>query len=265
VRLFILCGQLQRWIRFPPRNNDYSTSESIEALLYPLILSLGRIETTEPLRRDGVFQYLAALPHCPEATTVRRFLLRFATLGRDKLVSLPNRWRTDMLSCPKPAPLAILGLDTTVLTVYGCQEHSAVGFNPKKRGRRSYMPLLCFEGQSADVFSGSYHSGNTPPTSVTGLLLKNVLGKLPGHIRQVRVRTDAAFCDQEFVEFVEGKGPFYVIVARLTPRVKNRLGGLRYRRISTGVSAAELRYCPDNWKHPRRFVVIRRPVPEFLV
>jgi hypothetical protein len=177
---------------------------------------------------------------------VRRFLLRFAALERDRLVSLHDRWRTDMLSCPKPAPSGILDPDTSLLTAYACQEHPAVGFNPKKRGRRSYMPLLCFEGQSADVFCGSYHSGDSAPTSVTGLLLKNVFGKLPGHIRQVRVRADAAFCDQEFVEFVEGRGAFYVIVARLTPRVKNRFGGLRYRRISSGVSAAELRYCPDN-------------------
>jgi hypothetical protein len=33
----------------------YSISESLEALLYPLILGLGRIETTEPLRHNGVF------------------------------------------------------------------------------------------------------------------------------------------------------------------------------------------------------------------
>jgi hypothetical protein len=254
--------ELQRAVRFRQRNNDYSISQSLEALLYPLILGLGRVETTEPLRRNGVFQYLAGLPHYPEATTLRRFLVRLAALGRDKLVTLHDRWRTEMLSRPKRLHSVILDLDTTVLTVYGRQEQSAVGYNPKKRGRRSYLPLLCFEGQSADVFSGSYHPGDAQPAPVTKPLLEGVFRKLPGHVRQVRVRADAAFYDHEIVEFIEGKGAFYVIVARLTRPVKNRLGGLRYRRISAGVSAAELRYCPDNWKHPRRFVVIRRPVPE---
>jgi hypothetical protein len=255
-------GQLQRWIRFPQRNNEYSISESIEALLYPLILGLGRVETTEPLRQNGVFQYLAGLPHYPEASTLRRFLLRFAALGRDKFVALHNRWRTEMLSRPKPLPSAILDLDTTVLTVYGCQEQSAVGFNPKKRGRRSYMPLLCFEGQTGDVFCGSYHPGNTNPTSVIRVLLEGVFAGLPPHIGPVRVRADGAFFDHKIVEFIEGKRAFYVIVARLTSPVKNRLGGLRYRRISAGVSAAEFQYCPQDWKRPRRFVVIRRPVPQ---
>ena len=39
-------GALSRQVRFPQRNNRYSISESLEALLYPLVLGLGRIETT---------------------------------------------------------------------------------------------------------------------------------------------------------------------------------------------------------------------------
>jgi hypothetical protein len=254
--------QLQHAVRFRQRNNEYSISECIESLLYPLVLGLGRVETTEPLRRNGVFQYLAGLPHYPEATTLRRFLLRLAALGRDKLVTLHDRWRTEMLFRPRRRTSVILDLDTTVLTVYGRQEKSAVGFNPKKRGRRSYQPLLCFEGESADVFAASYHPGDAQPGPVTGPLLEGVFRKLPGAIRQVRVRADAAFYNHEIAEIIERKGAFYVIVARLTHRLKNRLGGLRYRRISSGVSAAEFRYCPDGWKHPARFVVIQRPVPE---
>ena len=81
-----LRSALARHIRFSQRNHRYSTSESLEALLYPLVLGLGRIETTEPLRHNGVFQYLAALPGYPDASTLRRFLKRFARRGRNSLV-----------------------------------------------------------------------------------------------------------------------------------------------------------------------------------
>lgn len=77
-----------------------------------------------------------------------------------------------------------------------------------------------------------------------------------------RVRADGAFYDRYIVEFIEGKRAFYVIVARLTRPLQNRLGGLRYCRISRGVCGAEFQYCPQGWKRPRRFVVIRRPIPE---
>lgn len=93
-------------------------------------------------------------------------------------------------------------------------------------------------------------------------MLGEVFSKLPTPRGRVCVRADGAFFDHKVVEFIEERNAFYVIVARVTSPVKNRLGGLRYRRISAGVSAAEFQHCPQDWKHPRRFVVIRRPVPE---
>jgi Transposase DDE domain group 1 len=252
-------GALWRHVRFVQRNNRYSISESLEALLYPLILGLGRIETTEPLRHNGVFHYLAGLPGYPEATSLRRFLQRFARAGRNAFLKLHDRWRAEMIGHPGQT---IFDLDSTVLTVYGRQERSEVGYNPKKRGRPSYLPLLCFEGNTQDCWEGSYHPGNTYASTVALPLLERAFAKLPEAVREVRVRADGAFFDHKIIEFIEEKRTWYVIVARLTRPLKTRLSGLRYRRISSGVWAAELRYCPHGWPGPRRFVVIRRLVPE---
>lgn len=248
-----------RHIRFVQRNNRYSISESLEALLYPLVLGLGRIETTEPLRSNGVFHYLAGLPGYPDATTLRRFLQRLARAGRNGLLKLHDGWRAAMLG---RSARPLFDLDSTVLTVYGRQEKSAVGYNPKKRGRPSYLPLLCFEGRTQDCWEGSYHAGNVHVSTMTIPLLERAFAKLPQPSGAVRLRADGAFFDHKIIEFIEGKSAFYVIVARLTRPLKNRLSGLRYRRVSAGVWTAEFRYCPQGWPGPRRFVVIRRPVPE---
>lgn len=255
-------GQLYRRVRFRQRNNAYSISEMIEALLYPLILGLGRVESTEPLRHNGVFQYLAGLPGYPEAVTLRRFLLRFADKGRDKFASLHGHWLKEMLDRPQPRATAILDLDGTVLTVYGQQERSAIGYNPKKRGRPSYLPLLCFEGQSGDILGGSYHPGNTRAHTVAAPLLEECLSKLPERVEAVRIRADSEFYNRRFIEFIEGKRASYVIVAQLHHGLKSQLAGLRYQRVSRGIWGAEFQFTPHRWKRPRRFVVIRRPVPE---
>jgi hypothetical protein len=255
-------GQLQRWVRFPQRNNTYSISETVEALLYPLILGLGRVETTEPLRRNGVFQYLAGLPCYPEASTLRRFLRRLARRGRTKLVALHDAWRHEMLARPQRQRTAVLDLDGTVLTVYGRQEGAKIGFNPKKRGRPSYLPLLCFEGQTADVWAGSYHPGNTHVASVVQPLLREALSRLPDEVKHIRVRADAAFFDHKFLCFLEEKKVFYVIAAPITKGFRLRLGGLKYLPVSQGVWAAEFRHRPQGSQRTHRFFVIRRPVPE---
>src|SRR3989304_1766914 len=91
-----LQGALSDHIRFAQRNSRYSISESLEALISPLLLGLGRIETTEPLRYNGVFHYLAGLPGYPEATSLRRFLERFAVAGRNALLKLHDTWRAEM-------------------------------------------------------------------------------------------------------------------------------------------------------------------------
>jgi hypothetical protein len=68
-------------VHFPQRNNAYSIPEMLLALLYPIILGLGRLDTTEVLRRNGVFQTLTGLPAYPDPTALRRFLQRFAARG----------------------------------------------------------------------------------------------------------------------------------------------------------------------------------------
>lgn len=76
------------------------------------------------------------------------------------------------------------------------------------------------------------------------------------------MRPDGAFFDHKFIEFIEEKRAFDAVVARLTRPLKNWLAGLRYRRVSAGVWVGEFQYCPQGWPGARRFVVIRRPVPE---
>lgn len=254
---------LHRTVRFPQRNDRYGISEMVVALLYPLILGLGRIETTEPLRRNGVFQYLVGLHRYPEATSLRRFLHRFgSSVGLPRFARLHDRYRTALRAQAAPQTRALLDLDSTVLTVYGRQEKAAIGFNPKKRGRPSYLPLLCFDGTTRDVWAASFHPGNTHVSAITLPLLAEAWAKLPGGIREVRVRADAAFFDHKLIAALEARGAEYVVVARLTGPIKRRLSTLRYHRISGEVSAAEFLYQPQGWPGPRRFVVIRRPVPE---
>ncbi len=140
---------LTQTLRFRQLNNRYSLSDSILAILYPIILGLGRIETNILLQQNGVFQYLASLPSYPDPTTLRRFLERFGSNGLPAFQNLHDRLRTQFLITPDLAPSVIFDLDTKVLTVYGQQQGARVGFNPKKRGRPSYQPTApLFRGKN---------------------------------------------------------------------------------------------------------------------
>jgi hypothetical protein len=66
---------LAEQIRYPRRNRDYSVSQMLLALVYPIVLGLDRIETASLLRSDRTFQYLTGLHSFPDPQTLRRFLL----------------------------------------------------------------------------------------------------------------------------------------------------------------------------------------------
>jgi hypothetical protein len=117
-------------VRLAQRNNRYTTGELLLALLYPMILGLGRIESTQLLRQNGVFQYLAGLPSYPGPTTLRRFLLRAAPTASPHLRKLHDRFLARMSVWPCTPSRLILDVDSTVLVLYGKQSAG-----PRSRSR----------------------------------------------------------------------------------------------------------------------------------
>jgi hypothetical protein len=253
---------LARQIRLIQRNNRYSLGEMFLAVLYPMILGLERLETTHLLRQNGVFQYLTGLPRYPDATTLRRFLLRVAPAGLPQLRALHDRILHQMTGRPRVPTRLIFDVDSTVLVLYGNQEHAKIGYNPIKRGRPSYHPLLCFEGRSKDFWHGELRPGDVHTASGTRDLLAACFAKIPTGVRLVIVRADKGFYDHALVEWLEARRARFVIVARLTAPIKRKLAHLRYTTPSRGIEVAEFRYQPTGWPHPYRFVVVRRPQPE---
>ena len=232
------------------------------ALLYPMILGLERIETTQLLRQNGVFQYLTGLPSYPDATTLRRFLLRVAPTALPKLRALHDRFLQEMLGRSRLPTRLIFDVDSTVLVVYGHQEQARIGYNPIKRGRPLYHPLLCSEGQTKDFWHGELRPGDAHTASGTLDLLSACFTKIPPGVRLRIVRADKEFFNHDLVDWLEARHARFVIVARLTPPIKRRLSHLRYVTPSRGVEVAEFRYQPTRWPRAYRFVVIRRLEPE---
>jgi hypothetical protein len=253
---------LSQYLHFLQRNNLYTTGEELLALIYPIALGLGRIETSHLLKHNGVFQYLTGLRTYPNPTTLRRFLVRMAPLALPKLRNLHDRLLLSMIPRPSPPTKVIFDLDSTVLILYGKQEMARIGYNPKKWGRPSYHPLLCFNGITKDFWHGELRPGDTHTAMGTVELLKAVFAKLPPSVNVVIIRADKGFYDHETIEYLESKKALFVIVARLTAPVKREISTLSYQVHSSGLETSEFMYQPTKWKKEYRFVVVRRLIPE---
>ncbi|MGH7966246.1 MAG: IS1380 family transposase [Candidatus Binatia bacterium] len=249
-------------IRLMQRHNRYSVGEMFLAVLYPMIRGLERIEPAHLLKQNGVFQYLTGLRSYPNPTTVRRCLLRVAPTALPTLRRRHDRRLARMTVRPHPPSRLICDVDSTVLVLYGKQEHARIGSNPIKRGRPSDHPLRCFEGLSQDFWHGALRPGDAHTASGTRELLTACFAKIPTGVRAVMIRADKGVYDHTLIEWLEAQKTGCVIVARLPAPITRTLAQLRYVSPSRGIEVAEFPYQPIRWPHPSRFVVIRRPQPD---
>ena len=255
---------LQRQVELPQRNANYRAADLILALLYATIAGLRRINKTELLQYNGTFLDLLGLRRFPDQSTLRRFLQRLPIKSIRQLVGLHDRLRSQLFSLPQTPSSLIFDLDSVVLTLYGHQQGARVGYNPKKKGRRSYHPLLCFEAYRQEFWHGSLRPGDTVANTGVVFFLQRCLAKVPACIARsrIRVRADSGFFGGKFIGTLENQGLDYVIVAKEYRPIKERARAARFHKLRSGFEVAEFRYQAHGWPRARRFVVMRRPIPE---
>lgn len=256
---------LQDYVRPLQRRGEYRPSELILALLYSVIMGLRRINKTEILQYNGAFLEMLGLDKFPDQSTLRRFLKRLSPKTIRHIARLHDSLRAFLFALPTKRTSLIFDLDSTVLIVYGRAEGARVGYNPKKPGRRSYHPLLCFEANFQEFWHGSLRPGNAGASTGAVPFLGVCLAKVPSTVARsrIRFRMDSGFYGSPVLRFLDASGGGYVIVAREYRNIRARARGCRFRRLRNGWEVGEFREkVHHKMDHPHRFVVVRRPIPD---
>ena len=263
VRVLHVRHFLAEQIRYSRRNRDYSVSQMLLALVYPILLGLDRIETAWLLRSDRTFQYLTGLQSFPDPQTLRRFLLNAPADLREQLHRANDRLLQRFIHLPEHRSRLTFDLDSTVVTSFGYQEGTAIGYNPRYRGKRSYDPLLCVEANSSFLWDVELRRGDAGTWAGSEELLADCFLSSPSDIREFRVRADAGFGYGPVLDMLELRPTAqYAVVSRMVPSLKRELGGLRYERLNPSWEIAEFEHCPHGWPHARRCIVARKPMQE---
>ena len=249
-------------LRMTERNNHFTLTEHLFALIYPMILGLDTIELSTLLGANGVFQYLTGLPSFPKPNTLRRFLTDKTTILLPRLRSAHNKLRSRFIILPNAHSSYWLDFDSTAKTLYGHQEGVVKGYNPGHPGKKSYHPLVCTEARLKDCLGGVLRYGNAHTADGVLPMLDTALLTLPSATREIRVRADAGFYDKAFISRLSDKHIGFSVVAHLTAPLKDCLPGLRYHKVTKVLSTSELKYQPHNWAQPYRFVVLREKLSE---
>jgi hypothetical protein len=146
-----------------------------------------------------------------------------------------------------------------VHTLYGNQMGGRTGYNPKNKGKKSYQPILTFLAETREYISGELRNGDRPDGKQIARHLAEVFAALPGCVRRIFARADSGFYCWEAVQAYEKAKAEFIMVARKTSRLVERLQATAWRP-SPQTDADEqgtFWYQPEGWGKAYRFITVR--------
>ena len=243
----------------PGSNRGYSPVVMMESFWVCVWVGGVRFAHTALVRFDEALREIFGWESVGSVSTFTRFFRRFGREEVDNVFGGMNRWFWEQLS-PKTLTL---DLDSSVVTRYGEQEGTAVGYNPQKKGRRSHHPLFAFVADIRMVLHAWLRPGNTGTSNGAVVFLAEALGLLGTKHKVGLVRADSGFFVGEFLSFLEKKIFHYIVAVRMNAVIRRQMTGLtNWAVVDTGIGVSEFFYKAGEWEKERRIVVVRQNVKE---
>jgi hypothetical protein len=239
----------------------YDRATMFMQLVVHLLLGFRELRDAEHYCDDPFVKRILGLKRLPDVATLSRMLKEADQKSVDKL----RRLLTDLVLerlCSLPLVRITLDFDGSVLSTKRCAEGTAVGFNRKKKGARSYYPLFCTVAQTGQVLSFLHRSGNVHDSKGAREFIlecvQELRNRLPGVI--IEVRMDSAFFSDEIVSALDKANVEFTISVPFERFVELKEmieGRKRWYSINAEVSYFEATWKPKSWPRCCRFLMIR--------
>jgi hypothetical protein len=251
----ILCGSID--IKRAP-NANYKVADAVMMLMFGVLAGARHISHMVILSSDSVIRKLFKWDGFPDDTTFGRIFKLFSHRTCHQLCKAENVVRKKVWS-KKWFGKVTLDLDSTVRNVFGNQQGAEKGYNPKKKGQRSYHPLMCFVAETRECLHNWFRSGSAFSANGCVEFMKECFEHLPKRVWKVIVRADSAFFNGALLDLLEQKGCLYMIKVKLRG-LKHLLNKQKWHKIANkpGFESTVFMFKCGGWKHARRFVAVRQ-------
>jgi len=185
-----LVDRLRRCFEHRPERLVVGFPTIVLIMIVHLMLGFRRLRDIERYRDDPVVLRALGLRRMPDVSTVCRSLARTDRPSVENVRLLSREYVVSRLEAEKFSRVT-LDFDGSVISTGKIAEGTAVGYNNKRKGARSYYPLLCTVAQTAQVLDVFHRSGNVHDSHKAIEFMKGcieaVRARLPGVILESRV------------------------------------------------------------------------------
>jgi len=233
-------------------------------LVVHLLLGYRNLQDIQFYHDDPMVQRVLGLAKLPDISTLSRMLKNVDFRVVAKLQALFQDLVLTRLAALQPRRIT-LDFDGSVQSTGRKAEGTAVGFNKKKKGQRSYYPLFATIAQTGQVLNFLHRPGNVNDNNGALEFIRQcvemVRSYLPGVI--IEVRMDSAFFSDAMVKKLKELGVEFTItvpVARFAELKKLLQGRKNWRRMNLRQGYFELDWKPKSWDEGFRFLAVRTQV-----
>jgi hypothetical protein len=230
-------------------------------LVVHLLLGYRELRDARYYRDDPLVKRMLGLNRLPDVATLSRMLQEAGAKSVGHLHTLLREMVLERLGELAPARIT-LDFDGSVQSTRRRAEGTAVGYNKKNKGARSYYPLFCTIAQIGQVLDFLHRPGNVHDTNGARAFILACLDAVhvavPG--AQIEVRMDSAFFSDQIVTALAERGVEFTITvpferfAELKEMIEQRR---RWRRLNADVYYFETSWKPKAWDKRFRFLFIR--------
>lgn len=246
-------------------NAEYHLSDVIQLTVVGLIGGGFSMAKITAVWADSILRKVAGWSKIPVATTTQRIFKEVSDEQISQLESVNHTlrghlWRRALRSGASKIgikPVHWIDVDSTVDTVCGHQEGSAKGYNPKKRGAKSYHSQLAFLAESKEIIHAWFRTGSAYTSNGIVEFTKQLLAHLPNKMRII-FRADSGYFVGALMDLLDKRGHGYLIKVKL----KNLSVVLESQMWSLiegqdGWEQCDFKYRCGGWSMTRRFVAVR--------
>ncbi len=231
-------------------------------LVVHLLMGFRELRDSRHYQDDPLVKRLLGLNRLPDTATISRTLKDADQRSVQKLQQLLRQMVLGRIRQSLITRIT-LDFDGSVQSTGKYAEGTAVGFNKKKKGARSYYPLFCTVAQTGQVFDFLHRPGNVHDSNgareFLAACIQRVRAAVPWKV-QIEVRMDSAFFSDEIVGELENQGVEFSISVpfeRFTQLKQMVEGRRRWRRLNGEVAYFESDWKPHSWNQRFRFLFIR--------
>lgn len=268
----LLEKHLDQYEALKASNSTYGIADAVDFMTDAIFQGYSRFCHMEKLRKDEAYRSIHG-GNAPSEKVCRDTLALLPDDAADTFRSI-NKDLLAMQAKTEGICEVAADFDDSVITVFGNQERTNIGYNPKYHGRPSYKEKVGVISGTKELVDLTLEEGSHHSNYEFLNFFKRFESSLPKQWLLKRVRADRGFFDDDNFTYFEDQGYEYIVKAKMTSNMRKVVKWVcehpddyqweqadERKEEHAVFHTTDIRLPMLGWARARRIVIVRKTLP----